>query len=128
MEEDEHTPLAADLQDPLTVQRILSTTYRILRDTRKGRRIKKLYEFKCQICGDTIDLPNGEAYAEAHHIKPLGCHGPDIEENMLCLCPNDHARLDIGAIMLDKSKLTILAGHNIGGEYINYHNEQIHKV
>ncbi len=123
---DEHTALAVDLKEPSKIQRVEFTTFRILRDTRKGRWIKKLYEYKCQVCRCTIDLPNGQAYAEAHHIKPLCCDGPDVEENILCLCPNDHARLDIGASMLDKANLTIRAGHNIGDEYISYHNEQIY--
>jgi len=44
-------------------------------------------------------------YAEAAHIRALGLphNGPDVLENLLCLCPNDHVRFDAGAIYIDYS-------------------------
>ncbi|MCX5892441.1 MAG: HNH endonuclease, partial [Deltaproteobacteria bacterium] len=57
-----------------------------------------------------------------HHIKPLGSphDGPDVRENILCVCPNHHVMLDYGVIELDGVQLP-----GIGREYINYHNEHI---
>jgi hypothetical protein len=48
----------------------------------------RLYDFTCQICGTRLATPAG-AYAEICHIKPLGRphNGPDVPENILCLCP-----------------------------------------
>jgi predicted restriction endonuclease len=42
------------------------------------------------VCGETIPLADGLRYAEAHHIQPFGAphNGPDISENVICLCPN----------------------------------------
>jgi hypothetical protein len=76
------TQEAADLQPPA---RVPSTTYRILRDTAKSRRVKALHGFKCQVCGKTIELSVGSRYAEGHHIQPLGGEhkGPDVEGNPL---------------------------------------------
>lgn len=38
-------------------------------------------------------------YAEAAHIRALGSphNGPDVIENVLCLCPNHHVLFDNGA-------------------------------
>lgn len=116
---------ANDLTEP--PGRIQTTTYRILRDTELARRIKRLHKYKCQICGLTIRLPDGSHYAEAHHIRPLGSphSGPDIVGNVLCLCPNHHAELDIGASQITLSRLRIRDGHTIDPKYIEYHNSVI---
>lgn len=120
------TPNAVDKEDAETV-RVKQTTYRILRDTNLARRIKQLYDSTCQMCDFTIQLPNGQRYSEAHHIKPLGLphSGPDIANNILCTCPNHHAMLDYGAIRLNKTDLKIHSLHRISDEFIAYHNEII---
>jgi predicted restriction endonuclease len=79
------------------------------------------------MCGRTIGLPNGKRYAEAHHIKPLGqphC-GPDILENIVCVCPNHHAELDYGVVKLNLSALRKADGHTIDPEFITYHNRVV---
>jgi predicted restriction endonuclease len=122
------TQTANDLADPIT-KRVLATTYRILRDTQKARQVKKMHKHRCQICGDTITLPDGSRYAEAHHVQPLGgIHsGPDDEENILCLCPNHHAACDLGAIRLSLDELGSAEGHAVGGQYIDYHNREVYR-
>lgn len=46
---------------------------------------------------------------EVHHIQPLGKHnGPDIKENMIVLCPNDHIMFDRGAITLDLDNMRVI--------------------
>ncbi|TES82867.1 HNH endonuclease [Burkholderia cepacia] len=125
------TPLASDI-DSLgneAPQRQHQKTYRILRDTALARQIKLLHKNKCQICGESIKLPNGELYSEAHHIQPLGNphKGPDTSENILVLCPNHHVMLDYGVIAIDPSKLNLHHKHKIGATYITYHNEVIMK-
>jgi len=118
------TPLAGDIEKPSGPDRVETTTYRILRDTKLATDIKKLHNYKCQLCGVTIALPNNNKYAEAHHIQPLGSphDGPDVEENIICVCPNHHAVLDYFAIKLERSQIT--AHENIGDKYINYHNQE----
>ena len=55
---------------------------------------------------------------QAAHIRPLGRphDGPDIPENILCLCPNDHVRFDYGVIFISDSGevLTVASGEVIG--------------
>jgi hypothetical protein len=121
------TPLASDIGLPETPGRLLIETYRILRDTELARKIKALHKNLCQVCGETILLQNGETYAEAHHIQPLGKphNGPDIAENIVVVCPNHHVLLDYYATALDGNCLRSVQGHIIGKEYVAYHNAQL---
>jgi len=116
------TPVAIDIEEPSQPDRVKQETYRILRDTALARQVKETKQYRCQLCGQALKLKDESPYAEAHHIRPLGAphNGPDIRENILCVCPNDHVLLDYGAIILDGEQLK-----GIGREYIDYHNEYI---
>lgn len=109
-------------------KRAVQVISRIERDTPLVRYIKALYECKCQICGITITICDpDQVYAEVHHIVPLGTphDGPDVLENMLCVCPNHHVQLDYGAIALERRNLTLHPSHLLHDEYLNYHNHHI---
>jgi len=112
---------------------------RIVRDSAVARRIKSLYDNECQICSVRLIGPDRKPYSEGAHIRPLGgphC-GPDVERNVLCLCPNCHVRFDIGAIVIDEDwSIVVRAGifgenvrrklkrhgkHKIHSDYIRYH-------
>lgn len=99
-------------------------TYRILRDTELARKVKLLYNNKCQLCGSVIKLQD-RTYSEAHHIKPLGkpYNGPDKLENIIVVCPNCHVQLDYGAIKIEK---LIETKHTISQEYIDFHNKELY--
>ncbi|MFA5192851.1 MAG: HNH endonuclease [Verrucomicrobiia bacterium] len=120
------TPQATDLADA-PPDRVQTTTYRILRDTVLARRIKIIHEFRCQVCGHTIELPDGSRYAEAHHIQPLGepHNGRDVIGNILCLCPNHHAELDYRVSSITLAKLRCSEAHAIDARYVDYHNRLI---
>ncbi len=126
------SPVAIDLedtdgnQDPPTEEQ---TVLRIIRDTAMTRKIKALHSNKCQICGLSIELPDGRSYAEAHHIIPLGAphSGPDLPENILVVCPNHHAMLDFGCIPLDRKQLRASHGHSVSAVSIDYHNVKVFK-
>ena len=109
-------------------ERVLSQSYRIIRDTKVSRWVKYVHSYQCQLCGDTIKLKNDGFYAEAHHIKPLGKrhNGPDIVENVICVCPKHHVLLDYGVICLEKFQLRSTSGHDISNDYITYHNTKIY--
>jgi hypothetical protein len=117
-------PLASDIEAPA---RATVTTSRIIRDTVISMRVKALHKYRCQICGHTISLSDGSKYAEAHHIRPVGSphSGPDVAENVLCLCPNHHAELDYGARSLALDELRLVRGHSPSAIYITYHNDVI---
>jgi hypothetical protein len=119
--------VAVDINEPSKPERVSQTILRIIRDTNISRYVKKLYAYKCQLCGESLNLNNGKFYAEAHHLKPLGSphDGLDIKENVLCVCPNHHALLDFGAIDLEIEKLHIHDLHLLSRDYIDYHNSRI---
>jgi predicted restriction endonuclease len=102
--------------------------------------LKNLYQDKCQVCGETIEVSPGSFLSEVHHIKPLGIHnGPDIVENAIVLCPNHHTMFDRGAITIDIDKKIVIhfnpdnplnnkhieLKHEIKSGYIAFHNMNI---
>ena len=110
--------------------RTTTTVTRVIRDTALSKRLKREYDFSCQVCGLRLEGPGG-GYAEAAHIRPLGRphDGPDTRENLLCLCPNHHYLFDVGAISLEED-LTLLGtagslamkrGHILDPENVRYH-------
>jgi 5-methylcytosine-specific restriction enzyme A len=108
--------------------KVLTEIYRILRDTALARKIKEKHNFVCQVCDlAPIQLPNGNFYAEAHHLMPLGKHGGlDIEGNIICVCPNCHAKLDYGVIKLKIGKLQAHKMHRVEERFVKYHNKEIY--
>jgi hypothetical protein len=121
------TPPATDLEEAELPGRGLQVSYRILRDTPLAREVKASYGHKCQFCDTTVPLPDGSRYAEAHHVQPLGRphSGPDVKENILCVCPLHHVLLDYGCIRLDVTQLRFHAKHRLDQCYIDYHNRLV---
>lgn len=109
-----------------------TTVLRIVRDTQQARKIKELYDYKCQVCGVRLE-GNAGPYAEAAHIKPLGTphHGSDTLDNLLCLCANHHVLFDYGAFSVAddlslvglEGTLTVVAQHKIHRDNLRYHRE-----
>ena len=110
---------------------------RIIRETKVAQLVKKLYDNSCQICGLQIKTPVS-FYSEAAHIKALGKphNGPDVKENILCLCPNHHTMFDLGTIAIDENltvlglngaALTVYPKHKISKEFLKYHREHHYK-
>lgn len=108
------------------------TTQRIVRNTRVAQAVKELYDYKCQVCGVRLEGVSGP-YAEGAHIKGLGKphNGPDIPENILCLCPNHHVLFDKGGITVNddlsienyQGKLNVKEGHRLNPQYLRYHRQ-----
>ncbi|MCK4436454.1 HNH endonuclease [bacterium] len=117
--------------------KITTTITRAVRDTALSNKIKEERNYQCQVCGTTLII-KGKGYAETHHVKPLGQEGPDIESNMLVLCPNHHILFDYGEIAVSpEDGIAVIdgGGHGIGTlkppfpkkEYIEYHYHNIYK-
>jgi hypothetical protein len=120
------TATASDVGNP-SPGRVETTTYRILRDTRLARALKRLYRDRCQLCGATIRAGGGKTYSEAHHLRPLGGkhRGPDVLGNIVVLCPNHHALLDYGGVELSRKMFKYTSGHKLDDTHLNYHNKHI---
>ena len=75
-----------------------------------AERVKTIYDFKCQVCGIRLDTPSKRPIAIGAHIKGLGFphNGPDVIENMLCLCPNHHDQFDKYSFSIDPKDFRII--------------------
>lgn len=109
------------------------TTQRIVRNTAVARTVKGWHGGRCQLCGLTLKVP-GAIYSEGAHIQALGkpYNGPDVTENVLCLCPNCHVQFDTGAVYLtdeftvvrhdtEEGPLLTVPEHKVGLSYVQKH-------
>jgi len=131
--------LAANYDSP---SRTEVTFKKLKRDIKLSENIKKIYEYKCQICDVYLQTPNG-AIAIGAHIKALGepHNGPDLLENMLCLCPNHHDQFDALSFYIEPSNMEIIGlegfqnkrlfchpKHSIETNFLEYHKERYKKT
>jgi hypothetical protein len=104
---------------------------RLVRDAAVSRNVKDLHDGECQMCGLRLVGPDGRPYSEGAHLRPLGTPhcGPDVEPNVLCLCPNCHVRLDIGAIVIEDDWSIIVRAGALGGNVLpKLRERKQHKV
>jgi putative restriction endonuclease len=137
--ESERVPYVPDVNLPPGTARPRTSTgivTRIVRSTAVSESIKQLYDYTCQVCGTRLEVPGG-IIAEGAHIQGLGKphNGPDVPENVLCLCPNHHSLFDAGGIYLSDGLvvsdcqgnqiglLTKHATHQIDIAYVRYHRQ-----
>lgn len=114
--------------------RVESTSHRLKRNVKISEKVKQFYEHRCQVCNILLATPLGPIAIGAH-IRGLGepHNGPDIIENMLCLCPNHHDQFDKQAFFIDpenrqivgltgfeNQEIRINRRHKIGREYLAY--------
>ena len=90
--------------------RVLQRSYGIV------KKLKELYENKCQICGLQIPKKNGGFYSEVAHIKPLATRavGVDASQNLIVLCPNHHKMLDYSEVHFEAQYQMQLSGKKVG--------------
>lgn len=116
-------------------RRTQATITRIARDTTKSRRLKQLYEYRCQVCGTCLELTEGMYLIEVHHLRPLGGEHQGLDDfgNMMVLCPNHHALFDYGVpsflsptqVQLTGKIFLLESRHVIDEACIEYHNNRI---
>ncbi|WP_436775772.1 YDG/SRA domain-containing protein [Yinghuangia sp. YIM S09857] len=122
-----------------TPGRTTRTSYRIRRDSLLAEKVKQLHDHRCQVCGLRLETPMGHKVQGAH-IVPLGKphNGPDIPENLLCLCPNHHALFDGLALEIrhDRSvwhvmnqeslgTLRLAPGHHVRDTFLAKHRDLV---
>lgn len=70
-----------------TVKTVIERTY----SKQKVDMLKRLYAYRCQICGKNVGLEYGANIAEAHHIKYFSKSVDNSSDNLLIVCPNHHS-------------------------------------
>lgn len=102
------------------------------------RKLKQWYQDRCQMCATVLALPSPRhRYSEAAHIRAREDNGPDIVENLLCLCPTCHVLFDAGARVLtdDLTIVDTVTGqpgkriklhrwHFIDSRYVRHHRQR----
>lgn len=84
------------------------------RNPKISRLFKQSKKYICELCERKPFIQqNGEPYAEADHIKPLGWEGPDSPDNLRCLCAQCHAVITHGS---KEEKLKLLSNKNMDHE------------
>lgn len=100
------------------------------------------HDFRCMVCGDQRRQAPDEGYAEVHYLMPPAepHDGPTDADNAVVVCPNHRADLDHGLIRIDAQSLTVehayeadvsgrtlrtVEGHDLGAQYLAYHNDVI---
>lgn len=73
---------------------------RLKRDYDTIDKLKRVRDYKCQICGKTIPKKDGGFYIEAAHIRAKREKGPETPGNLLILCPNHHKEFDYGNLKI----------------------------
>lgn len=87
-----------------------------------GKNLKKLYEYRCQICGKKVGEIYDSNVVEAHHIDSFIKSLNNDMNNLMILCPNHHSIIhDVNPFFNLKSKLMIYKNGHIEGLKINYH-------
>ena len=97
-----------------------------------SEKLKDLYDYKCQVCNvllTTSSIP----IIKTTHIQPFGKphNGPDILDNLLCLCPNHYYQFQNYGFYINPDnlkifhlknykKLNLHPKHNINKKYLDY--------
>ncbi|HEY7311896.1 MAG TPA: HNH endonuclease [Gemmataceae bacterium] len=130
---------AVAIQTPdgqLNPERRPVTINQIPRDKAIVEEVKRLHNYRCQVCGIRLETPEGW-YAQCAHIRPLGepHNGLDRLDNVLCLCPNHHVLFDAGAFSIAgdlrllgmEGTLRTVDGHSISKDYLYHHRNRIYR-
>jgi hypothetical protein len=119
---------AVDVDPDDVPPRVRTEITRVIRDTALCRKIKRLYDYRCQRCGKRVELTDGEFYAEAHHLRPLAKKhgGRDVEENIICVCPTCHVLFDYSVVPIKPGTLKEQR-HPLSKDSIAYHNAECAK-
>ena len=98
----------------------------LVRDQANVDWIKNLYNNTCQVCRIQL-MTDAGAISIGAHIQGLGKPhgGPDIVENMLCLCHNCHAIFDSGAFYINDDLKSITWLHQPNGGGTSSHSTEL---
>ena len=97
-----------ELQDPNDSQSTIIEKYG-LKKIRKlnrgiGNYLKKIYNFRCQICGKNFGDIYGANIAECHHINYFSKSLNNDAKNLLIVCPNHHRIIHAANPIFDSEK------------------------
>jgi len=104
--------------------------------------LKRRYDHTCMVCGDRRQRTPDAGFARVYHPMPTGepHGGPADPANAVVVCPNHRADFEHGLLTVDPRTLTVehaydaaasgrtlatASGHDLGAQYLAYHNEVV---
>jgi 5-methylcytosine-specific restriction protein A len=72
-----------------------------------GEDLKKLYDFRCQICGDNFGESYNQRIVEVHHIIKFVVSMNNDYDNLMVICPNHHSVIHKADPIFDLHALTL---------------------
>lgn len=88
--------------DARITKRLTLQNIRVLDNTIQ-KNLKKIYNFRCQICGATATVLYGVDISEAHHIVPFSKSFNNNPSNIIILCPDHHRILHKTAAFFNRA-------------------------
>lgn len=77
--------------DTAHIREVTTTVRMRVLDRQIGAQLKRVYDHRCQICGERIGERYGNAeIVDAHHIRPFTQSHNNDSDNIMVLCPNHH--------------------------------------
>jgi hypothetical protein len=69
------------------------------RSTEFTELVRSLYDDTCQVCGLQLrDADGRPGRSQTHHFERWDGDFSDRMDNVICVCPNDHARFELGVL------------------------------
>lgn len=110
---DQTTP---EIMKKTGINRIRKLDYKI------GENLKRLYQYRCQICGKPIGEEYGIQVSEAHHIDYFSKSLNNDSSNQLIVCPNHHRIIHAANPVFDrKRKLFVFENDVKQNLQLNFH-------
>lgn len=78
-----------------------------------GDNLKRLYGYRCQICGKAIGEKYGCHVAEAHHIDYFVKSLNNDAGNQMIVCPNHHSIIHDADPVFDRTRLLYVYGNGL---------------
>ena len=72
-----------------------------------GEDLKKLYDFRCQICGENFAEPHNQRIVEVHHIIQFIHSMNNDYDNLMVTCPNHHSVIHKANPIFDRQTLKL---------------------
>lgn len=70
-----------------------------------GEDLKRVYRYRCQICGEYIGEKYDAKVIHTHHIVPFGKSLNNDPDNIMVICPNHHGIIHSANPEFDRKKL-----------------------
>ncbi len=91
-------------------------------DNAVNNKLKSIYEYRCQICGEKIGEKYDSKLIHAHHIEKFSLTMNNLPQNIMIVCPNHHGIIHSVHPEFDRNAKTFVYQNGYKEKLkINYH-------